>query len=57
MRHQVLNLAKTLDLGVEVGDFGLPELRAADEIFLTNALTGIRPVVEVRARGRGRMAK
>lgn len=51
MRHQVLNLAKTLDLGVEVGDFGLPELRAADEIFLTNALTGIRPVIEVRGEG------
>ena len=47
MRQQVLDLAKTLELGVSVGDFGLPELRAADEIFLTNALAGIRPVIEV----------
>ena len=51
MRQQVLDLAKTLELGVEVGDFALPELRAADEIFLTNALTGIRPVIEVRGEG------
>ena len=51
MRQQVLDLAKTLELGVSVGDFGLPELRAADEIFLTNALTGIRPVIEVSGEG------
>jgi len=51
MRQQVLDLAKTLDLGVSIGDFGLPELRAADEIFLTNALTGIRAVIEVSGEG------
>jgi 4-amino-4-deoxychorismate lyase len=51
MRQQVLDLAKTLELGVSVGDFGLPELRAADEIFLTNALAGIRPVIEVAGEG------
>jgi 4-amino-4-deoxychorismate lyase len=51
MRQQVLTLAKALEIGVEVGDFGLPELRAADEIFLTNALTGIRPVTEVKEEG------
>jgi 4-amino-4-deoxychorismate lyase len=51
MRQQVLNLAKTLELAVEIGDFGLAELRAADEIFLTNALRGIRPVIEVDGEG------
>jgi 4-amino-4-deoxychorismate lyase len=51
MRQQVLALAKALALGVEVGDFGLPELRAAEEIFLTNALTGIRPVTEINGEG------
>lgn len=51
MRQQVLTAAKALDLGVEVGDVGLAELRAAQEIFLTNALTGIRPVIEVRGEG------
>ena len=51
MRQQVLALAKALDIGVEVGDFGLPELRAADEIFLTNALTGIRPVTLIKEEG------
>jgi 4-amino-4-deoxychorismate lyase len=51
MRQQVLNVAKTLELPVEIGDVDLSELRAADEIFLTNALTGIRPVIEVRGEG------
>jgi 4-amino-4-deoxychorismate lyase len=51
MRQQVLALAKALALGVEVGDFGLPELRAAEEIFLTNALSGIRPVTEINGEG------
>jgi 4-amino-4-deoxychorismate lyase len=51
MRQQVLALARTLDLGVEIDDFGMPELRAADEIFLTNSLTGVRPVTEVRGEG------
>ena len=58
MRQLVLHAAKALELGVEVGDMGLAELRAADEIFLTNAVTGIRPVIEVRRRGRdGRSAR
>jgi 4-amino-4-deoxychorismate lyase len=51
MRQLVLAAAKSLDLGVEVGDLGLAELRAADEIFVTNAVTGIRPVIEVRGEG------
>ena len=51
MRQQVLDAAKALDLGVEIGDFSLPELRAAEEIFLTNSLTGIRPVIEVHGEG------
>ena len=51
MRQQVLNAAKALELTVEVGDFGLSELRAADEIFLTSAVTGVRPVIEVQGEG------
>lgn len=51
MRQQVLNAAKAAELSVEIGDLGLRELRAADEIFLTNALTGLRPVVEIRGEG------
>jgi branched-subunit amino acid aminotransferase/4-amino-4-deoxychorismate lyase len=48
MRQQVLGVARGMELGVEVCDLGLAEARAADEIFLTNAVTGIRPVIEIQ---------
>ena len=51
MRQQVLAAAKALDLGIEITDLRLPELRVAEEIFLTNSLTGIRAVTEVRGEG------
>jgi 4-amino-4-deoxychorismate lyase len=51
MRQQVLSAAKSLGVAVIVGDFGLSDLRAADEIFLTNALTGIQAVIEVQGHG------
>ena len=47
----MLELAKAQELGVEITDLNLAELRAADEIFLTNAVTGIRPVCEIRGEG------
>jgi 4-amino-4-deoxychorismate lyase len=51
MRQQVLGMARAMGLHVEVCDLGLGEARAADEIFLTNAVTGIRPVIEIRGEG------
>ena len=51
MRQQVLGVARAMELGVEVRDLELAEARAADEIFLTNAVTGIRPVIEIQGEG------
>ena len=44
MRESVLRLAAGLGIEVEVGHFTLADLERADELFLTNAVRGIRPV-------------
>lgn len=51
MRQQVLAAARSLEVAAVVGDFSLSDLRAAEEVFLTNALTGIRAVIEVQGQG------
>jgi 4-amino-4-deoxychorismate lyase len=47
MRGVVLDAARELALEVEVTDVAATALAAADELFLTNAITGVRPVGEV----------
>jgi 4-amino-4-deoxychorismate lyase len=44
MRQLVLRAAEELALTVDVADVGLEALASADEVFLTNAVAGIRPV-------------
>jgi len=44
MRQVVLRAAEELALTVDVADVGLEALASADEVFLTNAVAGIRPV-------------
>ena len=44
MRELVLRTAARLGIDAEVGDFTLADLERADEVFLTNAVRGIRPV-------------
>jgi 4-amino-4-deoxychorismate lyase len=51
MRQQVLSAARSLGIVAVVDDFQLSDLRDADEIFLTNALTGIRAVSELQGHG------
>lgn len=50
MRRAVLAAAPSLGLPVAVGQFTLAALAAAEEVFLTNALRGLQPVVEVDDR-------
>jgi 4-amino-4-deoxychorismate lyase len=47
MRRAVLEAARTLRVSAEERDLTLPELLAADELFMTNALFGIWPVTNV----------
>jgi branched-subunit amino acid aminotransferase/4-amino-4-deoxychorismate lyase len=49
MREVVLRTAARLGYPTEVGDFTLADLEQADELFLTNAVRGIRPVGVVEA--------
>jgi 4-amino-4-deoxychorismate lyase len=51
MREVVLRAAVSLGLPVEVTDLDLDDLAGADEVFLTNAIRGIRPVVGVAGFG------
>jgi para-aminobenzoate synthetase component 1 len=44
VRAKVLALARQLGLPAEEGALTASELRTADEVFLTNALIGVRPV-------------
>lgn len=44
MREVVLRLAADLGIDVAVGDYTLADVERADEVFLTNAVRGIRPV-------------
>jgi len=47
MRGVVLAAARDLAITTEVVDLDVADLAEADEIFLTNAITGVRPVGEV----------
>ncbi|MBV8974148.1 MAG: aminotransferase class IV, partial [Sinobacteraceae bacterium] len=43
----ILEIAASTGLSAEEGRLGAADLEAADELFLTNAVTGIRPVREI----------
>jgi len=47
MRGIVLAAASELSVPTEVTDLVAADLEKADELFLTNAITGVRPVGEV----------
>ena len=53
-RKVVLQLCGTLGLPCAEAAFGLPELFAADEMFLTNSLMEVMPVREVEGKPIGR---
>ncbi|MBE8189709.1 MAG: aminodeoxychorismate lyase [Candidatus Thioglobus sp.] len=43
-RAAVLEVAESLGIKIYIGELSLPELLAADEVFITNSLIGIKPV-------------
>ena len=47
MRGQVVEACHQLNLPVEMGIYAEPDLMRADEVFLTNSLIGIWPVIEI----------
>ena len=47
MRGVVLAAARELAIATEVGDLFVADFGTADEVFLTNAITGVRPVGEI----------
>ena len=47
LRTVVMELAEAIRMPVRVGTVGLSDLREADEVFLTNSVIGIWPVVAV----------
>jgi 4-amino-4-deoxychorismate lyase len=47
MRRAVLETARTLRVNVEERDLTLPQLLAAGELFMTNAVFGLWPVTEI----------
>lgn len=49
-RDRVIACAGKLGMTTEVRDVGLEELRAADELFLTNSVFGLWPVAQFQAR-------
>ena len=53
-REAVLELARRDGVAVAERAFGLDELLAADEAFLTSSLRGIAPLVRVDSRPIGR---
>jgi 4-amino-4-deoxychorismate lyase len=50
MRRAVLEATRTLGLRATERDLTLPEVMAADELFMTNALFGIWPVAELHGK-------
>ena len=52
MRELVLELAQAAAIAAEEGRLEAADLETADEIFLTNALIGIRPVRELEGKRR-----
>jgi 4-amino-4-deoxychorismate lyase len=49
MRRVVLELAQQQGISVTIGDFSLEHLLSAKEIFMTNSILGVAPVVEVQS--------
>jgi 4-amino-4-deoxychorismate lyase len=47
MRSIVLSVARDLDLETDILDVRPEDLATADEVFITNAITGVRPVGEI----------
>jgi 4-amino-4-deoxychorismate lyase len=47
MRDEVMDCARVCGLEVVEARLGLPDLLAADEVFLSNSLHGIRPVMDL----------
>jgi len=52
MRRLVLDIAARIDIPARVEDLRPESLGQADEVFLTNAVAGIRPVGEILGTGR-----
>ncbi|HVN45409.1 MAG TPA: aminodeoxychorismate lyase [Steroidobacteraceae bacterium] len=52
MRAQVLEIARASGVAAEERRLDADDLERADELFITNALTGIRPVVELEGARR-----
>ncbi|MDX1812470.1 MAG: aminodeoxychorismate lyase, partial [Gammaproteobacteria bacterium] len=50
MREHVLAIAKSLDIGTEVTKLSMNDVASADEMFMTNSLIGIWPVVAIGAK-------
>ncbi|MBA4502260.1 aminodeoxychorismate lyase [Marinobacterium marinum] len=50
VRNQVLILAESSGLGVEIGHYRPQDVEAADEVFVCNSLIGIWPVIELGGR-------
>jgi len=50
VRSQVLSLARGMGLAVEEAALTAGELEAADEVFITNSLIGLRPVALLGGR-------
>ncbi|MCI0666580.1 MAG: aminodeoxychorismate lyase, partial [Methylococcaceae bacterium] len=46
IRSLVLEIAASIGIAVEIGRIGLDDFEAADEVFVTNSLIGVWPVVE-----------
>jgi 4-amino-4-deoxychorismate lyase len=51
MRHVVLQAAVELGIPIEIADLEPGDLDAADEVFLTNAVRGIRTVLAIAGIG------
>lgn len=48
MREQVLEVAKALGYPLTVGQFSLNTVLDADEVFVTNCILGVAPVIKIR---------
>jgi 4-amino-4-deoxychorismate lyase len=49
-RERVIDLARAEGIGVEIRDVGFDELGKAGEVFLTNSVIGLWPVVALDER-------
>jgi 4-amino-4-deoxychorismate lyase len=50
MRQHVLATARSLGIAVEEQALWPADLEAADEVFITNAVRGVRPVISLHQR-------